>query len=75
MQRLFLNMQFKDVQNQSTEFMNDVFGWHGNQVLQQHDIQEAAKVILDLLERALEGSQHFEPFTNALKGNIHFKEL
>lgn len=63
-------MQVKDAQNQNTIFMNEVFGWQNNQVLQQHDIQEAAKIILDLLEKALEDTPHFETFLIALKGRI-----
>ena len=61
-------MKLLDEQNQNTIFMNDYFGWKGNEVLQQHDIQEAAKIILELIEKALFGTEHYDQFIRIIRG-------
>lgn len=69
MQKLFLQMKLLDKQSQDTIFMNKYFGWEGNEVLQQHDIQEAAKIILDLVERALFGTPFYDQFIRVIRGS------
>jgi hypothetical protein len=61
-------MKLLDKQSQDTIFMNEYFGWKGNEVLQQHDIQEAAKIILDLIEKALFGTVHYDQFIRIIRG-------
>jgi hypothetical protein len=63
-----MQMKLLDQQNQDTVFMNEYFGWKGNEVLQQHDIQEAAKIILDLIEKALFGTQYYDQFIQVIRG-------
>lgn len=70
MQKLFLQMKVLDKQSQDTIFMNEYFGWKGNEVLQQHDIQEAAKIILDLIEKALFGTVYYDQFIQIIRGKV-----
>jgi hypothetical protein len=70
MQKLFLQMKVLDKQSQDTIFMNEYFGWKGNEVLQQHDIQEAAKIILDLIEKALFGTVYYDQFIQIIRGKF-----
>ena len=63
-------MKLLDEQNQDTIFMNKYFGWEGNEVLQQHDIQEAAKIILDLIEKALFGTVYYDEFISIIRGKL-----
>ena len=49
-------MQELDVRSLTTEKVTDSFGWNDNQALVQHDIQEANRVIFDVLDRALLGT-------------------
>lgn len=65
-------MKILDEQNQETTFMNESFGWKGNEVLQQHDIQEAMKIVFDLIERALFGTHQYDAFIKNLRGKEPF---
>lgn len=38
--------------------MKDAFGWEGAEHVQQHDIEEAMKIIFDTFERALFGTEY-----------------
>lgn len=65
--QLFMNMRFLDSQNQVTEIMNEAFGWKDNESQDQHDIQEAMRIILDYIEKGLEGTDQYTIFTDLLK--------
>jgi uncharacterized UBP type Zn finger protein len=67
LQRLMLNMKYLDTQNQTTEFINTAFGWDKKEVLHQHDIQEAMRVILEYVENCFLGKPEYEIFKNLLK--------
>jgi len=61
----------------STAKLTESFGWNNNQALVQQDIQEANRVIFDVLEKALSKTdfEHFIPkyfkyFPCYLKGFI-----
>lgn len=68
--RLFLRLGYLDSQNQSTEFMNEVFGWNKSEMLNQHDIQEAMRVIFGYLEDAFRGTALEGRFSGLLKGKL-----
>ena len=73
LQQLMLNMKYLDDQNQTTIFLNEAFGWNGSEMLNQHDIQEAMRVILDYVENSFLNSEEYDEFKNLLKGfNDHF---
>lgn len=52
-QKLFAEMQMLDCKAVSTEHLNKAFGWEKTEHLNQQDLHEAMRVILDTLERAL----------------------
>lgn len=73
LKKLFCQLEFLDSQNQLTEFMNEVFGWNQSEMLNQHDIQEAIRIIFGYVEDAFKGTSVAEKFTKLLKGtNINF---
>jgi len=49
-------MQELDVRSVSTEKVTESFGWNDNQAMIQQDIQEANRVIFDVIDRALFGT-------------------
>ena len=57
-QRLFSEMAIKDARSLTTEYLKDAFGWEGSEHVQQHDIEEAMKIIFDTFERALHGTEY-----------------
>lgn len=67
-QKLFSEMQILDAHSISTEHLNKAFGWEKVEHLQQHDMHEAMRVILDTLERALEGT----PASAQAKSNFKY---
>lgn len=66
--QLFCRLKSLDSQNQTTEFMNEVFGWNQSEMLNQHDIQEAIRIIFGYLEDAFKGTPSQEVFDSILKG-------
>ena len=50
--------------------MNEVFGWNNSEMLNQHDIQEAIRVIFGYIEDALKNTPEAERFSEILKGKI-----
>ncbi|EAR90666.1 ubiquitin carboxy-terminal hydrolase (macronuclear) [Tetrahymena thermophila SB210] len=69
-QKLFGQMQSLDISSISTEELTSSFGWEANQSFQQQDIQEANRVIFDVLERALFGTAVQIDPTSFYKGTI-----
>lgn len=67
LKELFMNMRYLDSQNQVTEVMNKAFGWKDNESQDQHDIQEAIRVVFDYIEKGLEGTEDYMLFTKLLK--------
>lgn len=64
---LFMNMRYLDSQNQVTEIMNKAFGWKDSESQDQHDIQEAMRVVFDYIEKGFEGTEQYAQFTDLLK--------
>lgn len=67
LKQLFMNMRYLDSQNQVTEMMNKAFGWKDSESQDQHDIQEAMRVVFDFVEKGLEGTDQYQTFTDLLK--------
>ena len=49
MQKLFAEMKYVDKQAASTEKMTRSFGWENNESVEQQDIQEAMRVLIDVV--------------------------
>lgn len=64
---LFMQMQYLDSQDQTTDVMSKAFGWEKSEVLDQHDIQEAMRIVFDFLEQGLSGSVALNEFHRLLK--------
>jgi len=62
-QKLFADLQELNVRSTTTEEVTNSFGWQDNQQLQQQDIQEANRVLFDVLERALADTQYQDSIT------------
>jgi len=62
-QKLFSEMKELDIKALTTATLTESFGWNNNQALVQQDIQEANRVIFDVLEKALSKTdfEHFIP--------------
>lgn len=59
-QKLFSEMQMLDAHSISTEHLNKAFGWEKAEHIEQQDLHEAMRVLLDTLERALTGTSSEE---------------
>jgi len=68
LQKLFSEMQELDVRSVSTEKVTDSFGWNDNQAMMQQDIQEANRVIFDVIDRALFGTTFSDGISKYYKG-------
>jgi hypothetical protein len=64
---LIFRMNLLDSQNQTTDQMNEVFGWKDSEMLNQHDIQEAIRIILNYIENSLKGTALFDKFASILQ--------
>ncbi|EGR30926.1 ubiquitin specific peptidase 40, putative [Ichthyophthirius multifiliis] len=78
-QALFMSPELRDIIfqlpldelfGQFTETLTKSFGWESKECFQQQDIQEANRVIFDVLERALYGTQMSEQITKFYKGTL-----
>jgi hypothetical protein len=67
-QKLFSELQILDSHTISTEHLNKAFGWEKAEHLQQHDLHEAMRVILDTMERALTGTPAEQQVKSNFKG-------
>lgn len=68
--KLMMNMSFLDTQSQSTEFLREIFGWKGTEQSDQHDMQEAMKTILFLIQDSLKGLPQGRQFEELLMGKL-----
>lgn len=64
---LMARMALLDSQNQSTEKMNEVFGWKDSEMMNQHDIQEAARIILNYIEGSFHETAYLDSFASILQ--------
>ena len=55
-----MKLAFLDEKAISTANLTKSFGWSGEEVIVQHDVQELSRVFFDCLERALEGTEFSE---------------
>jgi len=70
LQKLLSEMQDLDVRALTTEKVTDSFGWNDNQAMIQQDIQEANRVIFDVIDRALFGTEYSDSIAKNYKGTI-----
>ena len=68
--KLMMNMRFLDTQSQSTEFLREIFGWKGTEQSDQHDMQEAMKMILFLIQDSLKSLPQGRRFEELLMGKL-----
>ena len=68
MQKLFAEMHSLDVDDTPTTELTDAFGWKGSQMLHQHDIQEAFRIIFDELCLALLDNEFGNTLTRNFRG-------
>ncbi len=64
---LIVRMALLDAQSQSTEKMNEVFGWKDSEMMNQHDIQEAARIILNYIEGSFHETKYLDQFATVLQ--------
>ena len=60
----------RDVNAVGTDYLNSAFGWDEQDHLNQHDIQEAMRIIFDTIERALFGTKFQEKIVKSFKGTM-----
>ncbi|KAL0592112.1 hypothetical protein ABG067_000765 [Albugo candida] len=65
LQKLFAKLQTTSKTCVDTKSLTRSFGWTGNDVFQQHDVQELCRVFLDALEHSFKGTCK-EDFVNEL---------
>nr|CCA17629.1 conserved hypothetical protein [Albugo laibachii Nc14] len=65
LQKLFAQLQTTSKTCVDTKSLTRSFGWTGNDVFQQHDVQELCRVFLDALEHSFKGTCK-EDFVNEL---------
>ncbi len=63
---LIARMALLDSQNQTTEKMFEAFGWKHSEMMYQHDIQEAARIILDYIDGSFHQSKYLDAFAEIL---------
>ena len=68
LQELFVKLAFIDEHAISTQNLTKSFGWTGEEVIVQHDVQELSRVFFDCLERALQGTSYSDLVSNHIKG-------
>jgi hypothetical protein len=51
-------MSVSDTKAVGTEYLKKSFGWEGAEHLEQQDIQEAMRIIFDVMQRALVGTEY-----------------
>lgn len=70
LQELFVKLAFIDERAISTANLTRSFGWTGEEVVVQHDVQELSRVFFDCLDRALQGTSFSELISNYCKGKF-----
>ena len=57
LQKLFTYMKAVNLRSVSTEVLTQAFKWYNNEEMEQHDVQELNRILFDLIERALIGTE------------------
>ena len=66
-QNFFARLKFLSFKNHTTTTLTDLFGWSGQDGIEQQDFAEAARAIFDTLERALLDTEHVQLFRRLFK--------
>lgn len=70
LQELFIKLSYIDERAISTGNLTKSFGWTGEEVIVQHDVQELSRVFFDCLDRALAGTEYSELIGKYCKGKF-----
>lgn len=70
LQELFVKLAFIDEAAISTQNLTNSFGWTGEEVIVQHDVQELSRVFFDCLDRALQGTEYSGLINQFIKGKF-----
>jgi len=58
LQDLFATLQANDIRATATVALAEAFGWENNEALQQHDVAELTRVLVEALEQSLLGTEY-----------------
>ncbi|XP_065175482.1 ubiquitin carboxyl-terminal hydrolase 40-like [Sycon ciliatum] len=70
LRKLFARLLLKDVNSVSTGALTESFGWSGNEVVQQHDVQELNRILFTALEDSLVGTAGSQLIKTLYHGEI-----
>mmetsp|Transcript_32726 Transcript_32726/g.53074 ORF Transcript_32726/g.53074 Transcript_32726/m.53074 type:complete len:1588 (+) Transcript_32726:28-4791(+) len=68
LQRLFAYMDMSEEATVSTENLTRSFGWRGTEAMQQQDVCELNRILIDALDESLKGSLHEKLVDTLYKG-------
>lgn len=71
LQRLFARLCLSACPHIETKNVTDSFGWHGNEVFQQQDVQELIRVLLDAIDKTFCANDLDNPITPLYRGLLH----
>ena len=63
LQRLFARLCLSACPHIETKNVTDSFGWHGNEVFQQQDVQELIRVLLEAIDKTFCANDLDNPIT------------